>query len=220
MGAGPTCLKKCYIILIGANTLTNKKNNEGHQHLNKDKHSDAHQPEHHDHHDHNEGHNHHDEHNHDHHEHSHHDEHEHSHDHTHYEWEEPGFVSLWLANITVEEIDETLIEYLQFDYDEDGNKMLSPFCVDFEIADFDEDYREAGILDEPKCKVDDLLQGCSYEEEVIPLFKKLIDPSLSLEQFNTVILLYNYHYHGKVKHLNNEVMNVVFIGAGYMQDRQ
>jgi hypothetical protein len=146
-----------------------------------------------------------------------HDSHEHAHEHIYYDWEEHGFVSLWLANITAEEIDETLIEYLQFDYDENGNKYLSPFCADFEIADFDEDYREAGILDEPKHKVEDLLQGCSYDEEVITLFKEIIDPSLKLGQFNTVILLYNYNYHGKVKQINNEVMNVVFIGAGQMQ---
>lgn len=163
------------------------------------------------HHEHSQGHEYQDEHHHD-------QEHDHPHhEHVHYDWEEPGYVSLWLGTIKTKPIDDMLVQYLAFEYDEDGNAIHPPFSHDFEIEEFAEDFREAGILDEPKHRIEDMLQGCSYEDEVIPLFQNLIDKTLMLETFNTVILLYNFNYHGKVKHVSNEQMDMIYIGSVQMQ---
>lgn len=175
------------------------------------------------HHEHEHGHQHDHEHEHQHNEesnHSHNHEHsdEHDHEHFHYDWEEPGYVSLWLGNIKSEPVDDILIEYLQFEYDGDESVINPPFCSDFEITEFAEDFREAGILDEPKHSIEDMLTGCSYDEEVIPLFQKIIEKSLKLEQFNTIILLYNFNYHGKVKHVSHEQMDIVYVGSVQMQE--
>ncbi|MNJ67865.1 hypothetical protein D3C77_640700 [compost metagenome] len=107
---------------------------------------------------------------------------------------------------------------MQFEYDEDGNSSNSPFCSDFEITELAEEFREAGILDEPKHSIEDMLIGCSYDEEVIPLFQKIIDKSLELERFNTIILLYNFNYHGKVKHVSHEQMDILYMGSVQMQE--
>lgn len=200
--------------------MTNKQNDiYNHQHQQDCNHDEDHEHDHHSHHEHDE------EHGHDHqrhHEHGqhHHSHHEHDHEHSHHDWEEPGFVSLWLANISTPNIDDTLIEYLQIEYDQDGDVINPPFCSDFKIEEFDEDFREAGILDEPRHTLETLLDGCSYPEEVIPLFKKVIDPTLDLTQYNTVILLYNYNYKGTIKHVNKEHMKVVFMGSVQMKDEQ
>ncbi|MBP1904402.1 hypothetical protein J2Z32_001019 [Paenibacillus turicensis] len=188
--------------------MTNKHNKiNNHQHQQDCNHDDEHGQQHHSHHEHDE-------------EHGHHHHSHHEHDHSHHDWEEPGFVSLWLANISTPHIDDTLIEYLQIEYDQDGEVINPPFCADFKIEEFDEDFREAGILDEPRHTLETLLDGCSYAEEVIPLFKKVIDPTLDLTQFNTVILLYNYNYKGTIKQVNKAHMNVVFIGSVQMKDEQ
>lgn len=186
--------------------MTNNQNDiNNHQHQQDCNHDEEHE------HDHQSHHNHDDE----------HGQHHHSHhEHSHHDWEEPGFVSLWLANISTPNIDDTLIEYLQIDYDDNGDVINPPFCSDFKIEEFDEDFREAGILDEPRRTLETLLDGCSYAEEVIPLFKKVIDPTLDLTQFNTVILLYNYNYKETIKHVNKEHIKVVFMGSVQMKDEQ
>ena len=190
--------------------MTNNQNDiNNHEDQRDGNHNEEHEHEHQNHHDHDDGQ----------HDHSHHD-HDHDHEHFHHDWEEPGFVSLWLANISAPNIDETLIEYLQIEYDEDGDVINPPFCTDFKIEEFDEDFREAGILDEPRHTLETLLDGCSYAEEVIPLFKKVIDPTLDLTQFNTVILLYNYNYKETIKHVNKGHMKVVFVGSVQMKDEQ
>ncbi|MBG9794992.1 hypothetical protein ABD76_21995 [Paenibacillus dendritiformis] len=127
-------------------------------------------------------------------------------------WEQPGIVSLWAGRCDSE---EELERYLTYTYTEDGDGIEPPFAADFRIFYFDDDFREAYLADRPGVGLADLLAGCSYEEIVIPRFMQL-HPEPFPEERNAVILLYNFAYHGQVRHAANERLSFEYIGSvGY-----
>lgn len=101
-------------------------------------------------------------------------------------------VSLWLGQVTSE---EELDDYVEISYSEDGRDISSAFLREFSIDqdDFDEDFFECAFRTNNSCFLSELLNGCSYEEEIIPCFEQKIGGGLNME-YNAVILMYEYDY--------------------------
>lgn len=122
--------------------------------------------------------------------------------------EEIGTVSLWLG---VTDSPGSLENILQVSYSEDGDFEGSAFSRAFNIGFYDEDFREAEVLEGSYDSIDALLSGFSYEDIIIPRFSNLIG-SLT-KKFNTVVLLYNYKYDGSVIQLQDQSLNLLFFGS-------
>ena len=63
--------------------------------------------------------------------------------------------------------------------------------LDFELPMYDEDFLEAERLAQPQRLISSLLQGFSYDEQLIPAFSAICGESIEFEA-NAVVLLYNY----------------------------
>ncbi|MBO1511150.1 immunity 22 family protein [Metabacillus bambusae] len=104
--------------------------------------------------------------------------------------EKQGWVSIWLGNIKEE---DSIGEYVDLMYDEDGESVPSKFFIDFNIDmdETDEDTIEKAVYKNSSSDISTLLDECSYEEIIIPKIKKNIDLNKS---YNAVILIYNFEY--------------------------
>lgn len=104
-----------------------------------------------------------------------------------------GYVSLWVGNFSSK---EELNNYLYISYDEDGDAIPSKFEEDFEIDYYDTDFREAGFFEKEITSIQEILKGCSYEENIIPAIISTIGETLQ-KPVNSMILLYNFKYNGQ-----------------------
>ncbi|MED3871863.1 immunity 22 family protein [Priestia megaterium] len=104
--------------------------------------------------------------------------------------EKQGIVSIWLGNIKNQ---KQLEKYVDLTYDEEGESVPSKFFEDFNIDmdETDEDFIEKAVLEAKSDEISVLLEGCSYEEVIIPIIKEKIKLNSS---YNTVILIYNFEY--------------------------
>ena len=107
--------------------------------------------------------------------------------------EKQGWVSIWLGNINDE---NSIEEYVDLTYDEDGESMSSQFFRDFKIDmdETDEDTIEKAVHKNSSNDFLVLLDGCSYEEIIIPKVKG-IDLKKS---YNAVVLIYNFEYNHEI----------------------
>lgn len=108
--------------------------------------------------------------------------------------EKQGWVSIWLGNIDDE---DSIGEYVDLTYDEDGESVPSQFFIDFNIDmdEIDEDTIEKAVYKNGSQDISTLLEGCSYEEIIIPKIKK----SMNLKGvYNAVILIYNFEYNNEI----------------------
>ncbi|WP_339193869.1 immunity 22 family protein [Aeribacillus sp. FSL W8-0870] len=112
--------------------------------------------------------------------------------------EKEGFVSLFIGN---SKSYKDLQNYILNSYTEDGDLLSSEFEKDFNIDYYNEDFREVEFYDEPSNDLRVLLEGFSYDEEIIPKFIELCGERLNQEA-NSVILLYNFQYNGNVNEKN------------------
>jgi len=112
--------------------------------------------------------------------------------------EKEGFVSLFIGN---SKSYKDLQNYILNSYTEDGDLLPSEFEKDFNIDYYNEDFREVEFYDEPSNDLRVLLEGFSYDEEIIPKFLELCGERLNQEA-NSVILLYNFQYNGNVNEKN------------------
>ena len=112
--------------------------------------------------------------------------------------EKQGWVSFWLGNIKDE---DSIGEYVDLTYDEDGESVPSKFFMDFNIDmdETDEDTIEKAVYKNSSNDIFTLLAGCSYGEIIIPQFKKSIDLKKS---YNAVILIYNFEYNNEITSTN------------------
>ena len=112
--------------------------------------------------------------------------------------EKQGWVSFWLGNIKEE---DSIGEYVDLTYDEDGESVPSKFFIDFNIDmdETDEDTIEKVVYKNSSSDISTLLAGCSYEEIIIPQIKKSIDLKKS---YNAVILIYNFEYNNEITSTN------------------
>ena len=108
--------------------------------------------------------------------------------------EKQGWVSIWLGNISDE---DSISEYVDLTYDEDGESVPSQFFIDFNIDmdETDEDTIEKAVYKNSSSDISALLDGCSYEEIVIPKIQKSINLKKS---YNAVILIYNFEYKNEI----------------------
>jgi hypothetical protein len=117
--------------------------------------------------------------------------------------EKEGFVSLFIGN---SKSYKDLRNYILNSYTEDGDLLSSEFEKDFNIDYYNEDFREVEYYDEPSNDLRVLLEGFSYDEEIIPKFIELCGERLNQEA-NSVILLYDFQYNGNV----NEKISLDFL---------
>ncbi|CAH0270827.1 hypothetical protein SRABI96_03687 [Peribacillus sp. Bi96] len=108
--------------------------------------------------------------------------------------EKQGMASIWFGNIKKE---NSIEEYVDLKYDEDGESVPSKFFIDFNI-DMDEtdvDFIEKAELKENSNNISVMLEGCSYEEIMIPKINEHFNLTKS---YNAVILIYNFEYDNKI----------------------
>ncbi|MGE7980473.1 immunity 22 family protein [Psychrobacillus sp. NPDC093200] len=108
--------------------------------------------------------------------------------------EKQRWVSFWLGNINDE---DSIGEYVDLTYDEDGESVPSEFFIDFNIDmdETDEDTIEKAVYKNSSSDISALLDGCSYEEIVIPKVQKSINLKKS---YNAIILIYNFEYKNEI----------------------
>lgn len=108
--------------------------------------------------------------------------------------EKQGSVSIWLGTIKEE---DSIEDYVDLTYDEDGESVPSKFFIDFNIDmdETDEDTIEKAVYKNSSSDISALLDGCSYEEIVIPKIQKSINLKKS---YNAVILIYNFEYNNEI----------------------
>ncbi|SFK09923.1 MULTISPECIES: immunity 22 family protein [unclassified Bacillus (in: firmicutes)] len=108
--------------------------------------------------------------------------------------EKQGMVSIWLGNIKTQ---NQLEKYADLTYDEDGESIPSKFFVDFNIDrnEIDEDFIEKEVLEEESDNISVLLEGCSYDEIILPKIREYVNLNKS---YNTIILIYNFEYQNLV----------------------
>ncbi|MGM9928884.1 MAG: immunity 22 family protein [Bacillus sp. (in: firmicutes)] len=119
--------------------------------------------------------------------------------------EQEGYVSLWVGKF---ESDKDFQNYLFISYTEDGDSVASEFEKHFQIDYYDEDFMEAEYFDGEIKDIQTLLEGCSYDDVVIPNFIKRQGENLT-ESVNSVILLYNFQYSTNGQ---NDLNNVQYVG--------
>ncbi|MCA0991427.1 immunity 22 family protein [Guptibacillus hwajinpoensis] len=107
--------------------------------------------------------------------------------------ENQGWVSVWLGNI---EENDSVGDYVDLTYDEDGESVPSQFFIDFNIDmdETDEDTIEKVSYQKRSSDISTLLSGCSYEEIIIP---KLLGNIKLGKSYNAVILIYNFEYNNE-----------------------
>ena len=114
-------------------------------------------------------------------------------------------VSLWIARFNSK---EKLNDYIREEFDKNGD-MYSNFMKSFKIDFIDNHFQEIDFYNNSKLK-QEIFDAFSYVQSFIHLI-----PNENWENYNAVILLYNYEYHGKVK----QNKQVKFIGTfNYIED--
>lgn len=108
--------------------------------------------------------------------------------------EKEGFVSLWVGNV---QSSEELDRLLAVSYSDEGDFIPSIFAKHFEIRRYDDAVREAEYYEEASNDLNQILEGFSYDDEIVPRFTALVQEGLT-KDFNAVILLYNFKYTGEI----------------------
>lgn len=106
-----------------------------------------------------------------------------------------GMVSIWLGNIKNQSL---LYGYVDVTYDEDGDSIPSKFYLDFNIDmdETDEDFIEKDFVSKKSDDLSKLLEGCSYDDVIIPNVKKKINIT---KPYNALILIYNFEYENNIQ---------------------
>ncbi|NEW09776.1 hypothetical protein GK047_28050 [Paenibacillus sp. SYP-B3998] len=108
--------------------------------------------------------------------------------------EKEGFVSLWVGSI---QSSEELDRLLAVSYSDEGDFIPSIFAKQFEIRRYDDAVREVEYYEEESNDLNQLLEGFSYDDEIVPRFAALMKEGLT-NTFNAVVLLYNFKYTGEI----------------------
>ncbi|TYP78118.1 immunity 22 family protein [Paenibacillus methanolicus] len=109
--------------------------------------------------------------------------------------EKRGYASLWTGRVQSQ---AQLEELLHIAYTEDGDSLPSPFAAYFAIEDYDDDFREAEFREEGCRNLDELLDGFSYADVLLPRFRDRFQ-GRSFADVNAVILLYDFDYAGTIR---------------------
>ncbi|TVX94887.1 immunity 22 family protein [Cohnella terricola] len=123
--------------------------------------------------------------------------------------ETEGNVSLWIGNI---QSAEDLDRLLAVSYSDEGDFIPSIFAEHFEIHRYDDEVREAEYYEEASNDLNQLLEGFSYDDEIVPRFDTLVQEELP-NDINAVVLLYNFKYTGKIIEATIQSTYLRFLGT-------
>jgi hypothetical protein len=123
--------------------------------------------------------------------------------------EKEGFVSLWIGNV---QSSEELDRLLAVSYSDEGDFIPSIFAKHFNIRRYDDAVREAEYYEEASDDLNQLLEGFSYDDEIVPRFTALVQEGLA-NDFNAIVLLYNFEYTGEILEATIQSNYFGFLGA-------
>lgn len=123
--------------------------------------------------------------------------------------EENNKVSLWIGNFTSKESFE---EFKKEKYTWDGDLILSHFQRLSEVEEYNEDFAECEYFHEYFNCFKKLLDGASYYDQIIPKFEEMYKFDKDKE-YNSIILLYNFRYHEKIKRICFEDSELEYVGS-------
>lgn len=123
--------------------------------------------------------------------------------------EKEGFVSLWLGNV---QSSEELDRLLAVSYSDEGDFVPSIFAKHFNIRRYDDAVREAEYYEEASDDLNQLLEGFSYDDEIAPRFTALVQEGLT-NDFNAIVLLYNFEYTGEFVEATTQSNYFRFLGV-------
>lgn len=122
-------------------------------------------------------------------------------------YEEEDYLSIWLCKTESEEI---LFKYAEKEYEDSGETKFQ-LGLDFNISWYDEDFFEASSGENVKSW--NFIKGHSYVESILPLLKEKYQEVIN-NNYNGVIILYNFKYDGGVVEVKNEKYgNFKFVGT-------
>ncbi|WP_339220352.1 immunity 22 family protein [Paenibacillus sp. FSL H8-0332] len=123
--------------------------------------------------------------------------------------EKEGFVSLWVGNVqSSEELDRLLV----VSYSDEGDFIPSIFAKHINIRRYDDAVREAEYYEEVSDDLNQLLEGFSYDDEIVPRFTALVQEGLP-NDINAIVLLYNFEYTGAIVEVTIQSNYFRFLGA-------
>ncbi|WP_342481509.1 immunity 22 family protein [Paenibacillus sp. FSL L8-0340] len=123
----------------------------------------------------------------------------------------PGAVSLWLGNCRGE---NSLREYVDIKYDENGDRIPSRFMEDFsiEFIDYSQDLLECTFIKHATHYLSQLLKNASYSETIISELVEFCGDEIS-EEYNVAIRLYDFEYEEIVEEAILDGKKLTFIGS-------
>ena len=107
---------------------------------------------------------------------------------------------------------EALNEYVEFGYDDDAEIVPSRFMVDFDLEQWDEDFREIEFREEHWTTVATALEGCYCEDQIIPQFEQQIGKTFDFP-VNSLILLFDYNHERETKKASSGGISMRFMGV-------
>jgi hypothetical protein len=123
--------------------------------------------------------------------------------------EKEGFVSLWVGNV---QSSEELDRLLAVSYSDEGDFIPSIFAKHFNIRRYDDAVREAEYYEEASGDLNQLLEGFSYDDEIVPRFTALVQEGLT-NDFNAIVLLYNFGYNREIVEATIQSNYFRFLGS-------
>ncbi|RAS79936.1 immunity 22 family protein [Priestia endophytica] len=125
--------------------------------------------------------------------------------------ESPGVMSLWLGHFATK---EKLEEYIEVEFNEEGDRIRSLFMRDFKMgfSDYDEDLLEKTFKEEATSSLERLLQNISYKEKILSQFVSHYGIELQ-ESFNAVIAIYDTQYDEEKDEVSLQDRRLVYMGS-------
>lgn len=113
-------------------------------------------------------------------------------------------VTLWLG---IFKSREDFYNYVYVEYTEEGDSIASQFEQDFELEYYDRDTVEKDWIENMEADLDVLLEGVSYDDQIIQQFNK------SEKSYNSIILIYDFEYRGDIHKIDTQNYSVEKIGS-------
>ncbi len=113
-------------------------------------------------------------------------------------------VTLWLG---IFKSREDFYNYVYVEYTEEGDSIASQFEQDFELEYYDRDTVEKDWIENMEADLDVLLEGFSYDDQIIQQFNK------SEKSYNSIILIYDFEYRGDIHKIDTQNYSVEKIGS-------
>ncbi len=138
-----------------------------------------------------------------------------------------GNASLWVGTFESEEQVDEYVEamYRECENERDCDNCNLEVCVEDDIYSVfekkflcdnkyycDEDFREVTFHEKAVKSIDALIEGHSYDDQIVPKFMESVQGAKDVEG-NTVIILYDCDYKGEIKNDVGENYKIEYIGT-------